>query len=194
MKHIILFTGHMIDAADRLTPRFPAHKETVVKKKIKNALHDIKATYGENLLGIAGGANGGDIIFHEMCDGLQIPTEMYLALPEAPYKEASVSFAGKEWDRRFDRLLNRPLHLLNPENRSHLGTVWERTNIWMLHNALSHGGTNMTLLALWDGKNGGGPGGTWHMVDVAKKEKAEISILEMTDGGCEKDRRREKTE
>jgi hypothetical protein len=60
-----------------------------------------------------------------------------------------------------------------------MGTAWERTNIWMLHNALAHGGHNLTLLALWDGNNGDGPGGTWHMVDVAKKEKAEIRILDL---------------
>ena len=179
MKHIVLFTGHMIDAADRPAPRFPTHKEPIVTEKIKEALQEIKAHYEGELLGIAGGANGGDIIFHEMCDALQIPTEIYLALPEGPYKEASVSFAGEDWDRRFDRMLDRPLHTLHPENRSHMGTVWERTNIWMLHNALAHGGRNLTLLALWDGNNGDGPGGTWHMVDVAKKEKAEIRILDL---------------
>lgn len=169
----------MIDAADRPNPRFPPHKEAAVKEKIKRALQEIKSHHAGDLLGIAGGANGGDIIFHEMCDALQIPSEMYLALPEGPYKEASVSFSGKEWEQRFDRLLDRPMHILNPENHSDMGTVWERTNIWMLHNALSHGGSRMTLLALWDRQNGGGPGGTWHMVDVAKKEMAEIKILDL---------------
>jgi hypothetical protein len=35
------------------------------------------------------------------------------------------------------------------------------------HNALALGGTNTTLIALWDRKGGDGPGGTQHMVESA---------------------------
>lgn len=181
MKHIILFTGHMIDAPDRKTSRFPPSKEASVRIEILKALKNIKATKSGELVGIAGGANGGDILFHEVCDELDIHSEIYLALPENEYVGASVSFAGEHWEPRFRKLLERPLHILNYENRSTMGTVWERTNIWMLHNALANGGGNMTLLALWDGNNGDGPGGTWHMVEVAKKQKAEISILHINE-------------
>lgn len=179
MQHTILFTGHMIDAPERKTPRFPASKEVSVKESIRKSLRKIKATRNNNLLGIAGAANGGDIIFHEVCDELGIPTEIYLALPEKEYINKSVNFAGQEWEFRFRNLLDRPLHLLNRENKSIMGTVWERTNIWMLHNALANGGENMTLLALWDGKNGDGPGGTWHMVNVANKQNASTILLDI---------------
>jgi hypothetical protein len=48
----------------------------------------------------------------------------------------------------------------------------------MLHNALWIGGTNTTLIALWDGKSGDGPGGTRHMVDSAAERGAQTIILD----------------
>lgn len=42
----------------------------------------------------------------------------------------------------------------------------------MLHNALAHGPQRTTLIALWDGGKGDGPGGTEHMVAKAEKRGA----------------------
>ena len=57
--------------------------------------------------------------------------------------------------------------------------VWERANIWMLNSALKNGGENMSLIALWDGKAGDGPGGAEHMIKVAKEQNAEIIIIDI---------------
>jgi hypothetical protein len=56
--------------------------------------------------------------------------------------------------------------------------VWGRSNLWMLHNALWRGGTNTTLIALWDGQAGDSPGGTKHMVDAAAGRGAQTVILD----------------
>src|SRR4026207_63460 len=104
MKHFILFTGHMIDSEDRKEPRFPSYKEKQVEQEIYKHLLEQKEKFEDSLEGIASGACGGDIIFHEMCAGLNIPSQMYLALPAEEFKKKSVSFAGKDWDRRFDKL------------------------------------------------------------------------------------------
>ena len=56
--------------------------------------------------------------------------------------------------------------------------IWQRNNLWMLHNALAVGRDKVTLIALWDGKDGDGPGGTGHMVDKAKARGAKVVILE----------------
>ena len=56
--------------------------------------------------------------------------------------------------------------------------IWQRNNLWMLHNALALGRDRVTLIALWDGKTGDGPGGTEHMVDKARARGAKIVILD----------------
>ena len=48
----------------------------------------------------------------------------------------------------------------------------------MLHNALALGRDKVTLIALWDGKTGDGPGGTEHMVEKAKARGAKTVILD----------------
>lgn len=180
MGHWILFTGHMVDSEGRKEPRFPAEKEESVKQELKNMLDHIIKEGIVGLKGIAGGASGGDILFHELCLESGIPTEMYLALPVEEFKKASVSFAGEDWDNRFDLLRERlPIHFLPEEKKNINQNVWEATNLWMLNKALSDGGNNMTLLALWDGKGGDGNGGTEHMVQIAKEKGARIVIIDI---------------
>ncbi len=169
----------MIDAKDRKAPRFPTNKEDEAREAIKNELIQEREKYKDGLVGIAGGASGGDILFHELCQRMNIPSEMYLALPKEEYKKASVSFAGKVWETRFEGLMRKlPTQILLKE-KDNQDSIWERTNLWMLHEALKGGGENMTLIALWDGKGGDGEGGTEHMVRVAKKEGAKTKIIDV---------------
>ncbi len=126
---------------------------------------------------MAGGACGGDIIFHELCIELNIETTLFLALSPVQFKAASVSRAGREWEYRFDILMARLSVEVMPENAADSGSVWERSNNWMLNKALKNGGENMTLLALWDGAAGDGVGGTEHLVISAQKENAGVRII-----------------
>ena len=180
MINTIIFTGHMIDKVDRSEPRFPANKEKIVTLEIAKKLV-IEEEKSEDRInaGIAGGACGGDIIFHELCEEMGIPTEMYLALPIDDFKKASVSFAGTDWEKRFNILTKKiPVHILPDTKSNNISlSVWELANLWMLDKALKNGGSNMTLLALWDGKGGDGNGGTEHMVKSANEEGAKVEII-----------------
>ena len=182
MKHSILFTGHMIDAKDRADARFPENKENSVREEILKLLLKEKELQKDELIGIAGGACGGDILFHELCAETDIPTEMYLALPIEEFKKASVSFAGAIWEARFEKLIKGlPVHILPDENdNNNSDNIWERSNLWMLNVALKNGGSNMTLMALWDGKGGDGKGGTEHMVEISKEKGARVDIIDIT--------------
>lgn len=181
MNHSILFTGHMIDNKDRNEPRFPASKEIAVRMELRERLLKEKAKTKSLLTGIAGGACGGDILFHELCEEIGINTEIYLALPVEEYKKTSVSFAGKLWEKRFDRLIDKlPVKILPEEKGDNTETnIWAATNLWMLENALEVEGKNMTLIALWDYKGGDGTGGTEHMIQIAKNKGAEIEIIDI---------------
>lgn len=168
----MLFTGHMIDAANRKVPRFPARAEAAARAAIREAVRPLTA-HGQLTVGVAGGASGGDILFHEVCAELGVATRLRLALPVTEFIEQSVEPAGKDWVRRFHILVER----LGPENVRVMGehdgllegsteNIWQRANLWMVEEVLRLA-PERTLLALWDGRGGDGPGGTEHLVTTA---------------------------
>ena len=188
---VILFTGHRIDAPGRETPRFPPDKEEQARAMIAEAVSREKDVATGEVLGISGGASGGDILFHEVCEELAIPTQAYLVIPEKAYIKDSVADAGPQWVERFNRLLERdttdelrPRILSETAElprwlRSKRGySIWQRSNLWMLHNALAISEDNVTLIALWNGQIGDGPGGTEDMVQRAQDRGAKFIHLD----------------
>ena len=128
--------------------------------------------------GISGGANGGDLLFLEVCDELGIKTEMMLALPENQFIEASVQSEEKSLAAALpgasEKHPNPPVLAESPELPKWLQfkrgyDIWQRNNLWLLSEALCLAPRNVTLIALWDGEPGDGPGGTEHMVSLAKE-------------------------
>lgn len=194
----LLFTGHRLDAPGREAPRFPAAAEERAREMIRGAVEaELARTRGEGgqaggalLRGISGAASGGDILFLEVCRELEIPCEIYLAKPRDGYVKASVADAGPGWIDRFDRLLAAlPSRVLSEDEdlpRWLRGasrgdySVWQRSNLWMLANALESApdAAHLTLIALWDGEEGDGPGGTGHMVEVARERGARTVVLD----------------
>jgi len=183
---VILFTGHRIDAEGREMPRFPPDREDQARAMIVEAVSKEKEKTKEKLLGISGGASGGDILFHEVCEELDIPTKMYLALPKNEYIKASVADGGPNWVERFKRLFNLKQSEILTESgelpkwlRSKPAySIWQRSNLWMLHNALYIANDNLTLIALWNGEAGDGPGGTEDMVKRAQDRGATFIHLD----------------
>lgn len=173
-SRVLVFSGHRIDARDRKRPRFPASSEGKARDMIRRAVVEEQAQAGSQpIMGFAAGASGGDILFHEVCAELGIPTTLLLPLPEDEFAAESVADAGAEWIERFLTLTKRleVRHLTGlPDwmagNDSY--TIWQRGNRWILHTAMSLAEADITLIVLWDGKGGDGPGGTENMVELAK--------------------------
>jgi hypothetical protein len=191
ITHHLLFTGHRIDKPGRKESRFPPGKEKAVKQKIKEVLQTEIQKIEHNVKGIAGGACGGDILFHEVCNELGIETEMGLALPREQYIVESVQCAGANWIERFNKLYNELPHLMlsqtkelpNWLKRKKEYSIWVRNNLWLLNNALVNGGMHLTLIALWDGEGGDGPGGTEHMVKEAQLRGAKTILIDVNEVG-----------
>ena len=59
------------------------------------------------LVGVAGGACGGDILFHEICEELGIETRLLLALPQGKFSAESVQHGDRDWVERYNRLCYR---------------------------------------------------------------------------------------
>ncbi len=185
-RHAILFTGHMVDAAGRPHPRFPASEVEAARGAIERAVRGIVSNDG-GAVGIAGGANGGDILFHEVCHELGIPTRLLLTLPPGQFVRESVAPGGDEWVKRFNNLVRDAGDSLQV-----LGTskelprwmrapadydVWQRTNVWILQEGLAAGAAEVSLIALWDGKSGDGPGGTAGLVKLAAESGVATHLL-----------------
>lgn len=188
-KRVLLFTGHMIDTEERETPRFPNKPENIAaaKRAIAEAVADEQKTAGGIAYGIAGCASGGDILFHQVCEEKGIPSRIFLAMPRELYVKASVAPAGPEWVESFNKLItSHPPRVLSElkELPAWLQdkpdyNIWQRNNLWTLHNAFAAvGGENVTLIALWDGEAGDGAGGTADMVEKARERGAKTIVLD----------------
>jgi hypothetical protein len=185
--HAVLFTGHMIDHADRAEPRFPASAEGRTREAIHAAVSATSRQAAGEVIGLAAAASGGDLLFHEVCFELDIPTRVLLALPVEEFEAASVAPAGADWVRRYHALLDQH----GPENVLIMGAgdgllegdpagetdnIWQRANLWMIEQAVALA-PKRTLLALWDGKTGDGPGGTEHFVEIAAAHGVRLAPL-----------------
>jgi hypothetical protein len=197
-KRVLLFTGHMIDAPGREKKRFPADMEGEARRAIRDAVvKEVEASGGVSCA-FAGCANGGDILFLEVCAELDIPTWIYLAIPPERYVVASVQKGGPQWVERFWKLYDahaerKRVRVLSEaadvvDKRDDLPAwlrakpgygIWQRNNLWTLFNALAEGGArNLTLIALWDGEQeGDGPGGTSDLVRKVQERGARAVVL-----------------
>ena len=184
---VIVFTGHRVDEPGRAKPRFPADQEGVAREAILAAVkNEVALADGADVTGVAGGACGGDILFHEVCFELKVPTVMLLAVPRDKFAAQSVQGAGPAWMERFRRLCNRlPTRILNDTQelpdwlrQKPDYDIWNRNNLWTLHQALAKEEADATLIALWNGEGGDGPGGTRDMIELARKRGMRTVILD----------------
>jgi len=178
-KHVIVFSGHMIDDPGVRGPgkqkpeRFPASKVPGVVARIRAALDRLGATAGD--LGLCGGAAGGDLLFAEACLERGMRVDIHLARKEAEFLRESVTFADPDhrWEDSFTRVKSHQATrtLIMPEE---IGpgpeevSVHDRGNRWMLYSGLSHGLGTTGLMALWNGEPGDGPGGTEGMIELMR--------------------------
>jgi hypothetical protein len=181
LKRVLLFTGHMVDAPKRepAKARFPrtAAAEQKARKLIYDAVvSEVGADAGETL-GIAGGACGSDILFHEVCAELGIKTDLYLVIPPAEFQRESVARGGPGWETRYQelcekgapRVLQSSLALPNWLINKPQYTVWIRNNLWMLFSAVATGARKQTVIALFnEERDEDGPGGTKHLLVTAR--------------------------
>lgn len=182
-RHVILFTGHVVDAPGREPPRFPQSKVPAAAQRIAAALDEMGA--GPDDLALTQGAAGGDLLFIEAAQARQMKLQLLQPLAEPQFLDASVSPSGPAWLARYDTMRarldpQRPI-LAAPEA---LGDAppgvdpYERCNLWLLHTALAYGLDKVRLIALWNGEGGDGPGGTGHMVSAVRARTGRATVID----------------
>lgn len=175
----VLFSGHMVDRADRARPRFPAAKVPAAAAAIARELARIGVGPGD--VAYASGACGGDLLFLEAAAARGLALEVMLPFEPAVFAVESVDFAGSGWRERFARLVAGgygrtalrvvPAAAADASGDASVGTdgpdadPYERTNRALLAAASRYGARGLHCIVLWDGQRGDGRGGTAHMVD-----------------------------
>jgi hypothetical protein len=187
---VILFTGHMMDEPGRTPPRFPESVRNQARLAIRAALEQELNRTGGLVVALASAANGGDLLFHDVCEELKVPHRVFLPLTPDTFRNESVSPAGRFWEDRFDQLLARSQPVPHLADKAELPlwlsvrkdyTTWQRANLWLIHEALAFEAQNFTLLALWDGVETEGVGGTANMRTVARQCGAALVTIYTAD-------------
>jgi hypothetical protein len=181
---VIVSTGHRMDVPGRASPRFPLAMEDVARQAIADAVRKEQQAANGPVSGICGLASGNDILFHEVCQALGVPTVAGLALSRSDFMRRSVQDSEGEWVERYRALCNR----LDPEELGESVPSWvsgvddsyvfQRCNMWLLEQAFAQENAEVTLIALWNGAEGDGPGGTADMVQIARERGAKVVILD----------------
>jgi tetratricopeptide (TPR) repeat protein len=182
-RQVLLFSGHMMDAPDRKTPRFPPDKEAVAAQAIGAALDQLGVSSED--LAISQAAAGGDLLFIEACQRRGVRCQVLLPLTEPEFVERSIlpSANGENWRDRFYAMkskLTEPIRIMPDE----LGLLpkavnpFERCNLWLLYSALACGIDKVRFVTLWNGGGGDGPGGTAHMYNEVKGRTGRVTWLD----------------
>jgi tetratricopeptide (TPR) repeat protein len=182
-RQVFLFSGHMMDASDRKTPRFPAAAEPLAANAIAAVLERLGANADD--LALCQAAAGGDLLFLEACRQRGVRCQVMLPFAQPEFIERSVlpSADGPRWRDRFyaaTAATEATVRVMPVELGPLPGGVdpFERANLWLLHSALALGIDKVRFITLWNGAGGDGPGGTSHMVSEVKRLTGRVDWLD----------------
>jgi class 3 adenylate cyclase len=176
---IVVFAGHLIDRPERASPRFPAQLEPAVREAIQKQVKK-----GAPGFGYASAGCGADILFLEAM--LERGSEANVVLPyvKEQFIADSVAFAGGDWVKRFESVLERATTVTTASSER----IEEGSMSFEYANLLLYGladirarqlETNLVPLAVWDQKPGDGPGGTASAVGHWRNLGQNVQVIDL---------------
>jgi len=183
-RYVFLFSGHMVDAPGRDTPRFTEDMVAAAGEKIAAVLAELDA--GPDDLALTQGACGGDLLFTEACRALGTKVSWLQPFDEPEFMRRSVIRCGEHWRPRYlaaaqgvgQAILSAPRELGDPPPFAEDGYPYERCNHWLLDTALAWGVERVHFVCLWNGGGGDGPGGTAHMYEEVAKRSGQVHWID----------------
>lgn len=181
VPRVLAYFGHMVDADDRPTPRFPAGKVGDLRKVIRSRIEKLGALHGYGQA-----ARGTDLIVLEELIRSGLTATVVLPMPEADFVALSV---GDKWAERFAKLkqdderikFGPPLRAERPPDRE-LPRALADANREVQRLAVEFAqrlDETPIVLAVWDGKKGDGPGGTADAVALWKDEGFDVDVIDI---------------
>ncbi len=182
---VLVFVGHLTDAPDRATPRFPESMASAVAANLRSCLARLQPS-----IGFASAARGGDLLFIEAMQARDADVRVILPLESDVFRSVSVSGGAPEWETRFDAALrDLPVTIANNHSSAADGIAFEYgTRILIGHARLRARqlDTPLHALALWDGEVGDGHGGTaWAITHLRQRGASVENIYPGREGGIE---------
>jgi class 3 adenylate cyclase len=186
---VLVFTGHMIDAAERTTPRFPAQNEDLVKQTLQNFMLESKVLWG-----YASAACGADILFLEAMQQFGLETNIILPYQERVFIKQSVARNNPvlseklSWEQRFQQVK----HYTESQAGVHLWNssiqFFEGSNLYYRYaNLVIYGlallkakqlDAKLLHLAVWNGEKNNDVGGTFDAISCWwEKEKQPVYYI-----------------
>jgi hypothetical protein len=172
--------GHMIDADDRPTPRFPREKVGQVRQAIQQRLSGLGPLHG---FGTA--ARGSDILFLETLLERECGATVILPFPAEAFLAVS---GGGRWSERFQTIkahprveFQEPLKSSRPPDPD-LPEAFADTNREVQRRAVEYArrlDETPVVIAVWDRQPGDGPGGTADAVALWTEDGYGVDIIDI---------------
>jgi class 3 adenylate cyclase/tetratricopeptide (TPR) repeat protein len=179
---VLAFSGHMLDAPTRRSPRFPVDSVEPVKRRIERVVEELDAG-----ISYSSAACGSDVIFLECMQARGGETNVILPFDSEDFYNTSVNFAGEEWIRRADRVLKRASRV-SQANRGYYGgddLLFAYANTMIMGKAILRSRlleTETHLVAVWDGNRNGATGGTSDFIETWESLGMPITAISSASG------------
>jgi class 3 adenylate cyclase/tetratricopeptide (TPR) repeat protein len=157
---VVAFTGHMLDAPGRKSPRFVENAVDAVAARIAGLLDRLDVR-----IGYASAACGADVLFHECLQKRGGESNVILPFDRGEFFRTSVEFAGPAWVRRAEQVLAGSFGVEQVTRGGYGGEdlLFAYANQVILGKAILRSRfleTEPLLIAVWDGVASDAPGGT----------------------------------
>ena len=155
----------MVDHQGRTNERLPEELTGAVGQIISDQLEKLG-----KVVGYSSAACGSDILFLEAVQNAGGETHVVLPYDQEKFARDSVAFAGSHWQERFAQVFAKAVKVttVSPHQKLSWGSVsYDYANLVLTGMALTHAkqlDTEFTTMAVWDGKEGDGLGGTASVV------------------------------
>ncbi|HEX2229000.1 MAG TPA: TRAFs-binding domain-containing protein [Candidatus Binatia bacterium] len=175
---VAAFTGHMVDAPGRPTPRFPQEKVGIVRNAIAERLKKHQIGYG-----FSSAARGSDLVFIEELKKTGGCSRVFLPFPREQFKLTSVGYG---WDGRFDKAL-RDVEVIElssevpPEDKQ--PDAYSACNAKIIEEAIAKAkllDEQPILITVWNGNPGDGVGGTADAVHAWRDEGYTVEQIDIS--------------
>jgi len=174
---LVVFSGHMLDAPDRRTPRFPPSQANEIKELLEKQLAAMNAG-----IGFASAASGSDILFLEAMIARGGAIHLVLPWPAEEFVKTSVAISGDNaWVDRFHKVIDQAasIRVLGELYMPGSATGFEYCNLAMCGLARLFARSldlEITPLAVWDGF-AGAPGGTGSFVRYWRSHRVPVKVI-----------------
>jgi hypothetical protein len=169
--------GHMVDAPDRATPRFPTSKVGKLRHAIRKRLQGLSTPHG-----FSSAARGSDILFIE--ELLRAGGQAFVILPFPETDFLAIS-GGPGWDERFHQIRDRVELIELRDHRppdAQLPTAFASANREIQRRAMEYAARldeTPVAIAVWDHRPGDGAGGTADVIRLWREEGIEPHVIDI---------------